>query len=54
MPTGKETVPLQMRIPPDLHQWIKIESAKLERSQNWLLNNLLREAKQRAEQEQRQ
>lgn len=45
MRTGKEAVPTQVRLAPEVHQWIKVESQRLDRSQNWLINNLLQQAR---------
>jgi len=41
--------PVQLRLRPELHEWVRVEAAKIERSANWLINKVLAEAKQQHE-----
>jgi len=42
--------PIQVRVDPATHRWLKEEAVKQERSMNWLLNRLIGEAAAKAQQ----
>jgi predicted HicB family RNase H-like nuclease len=47
--TSAQTKPVQLRLKPELHQWVQVEATKLERSANWLINKVLADAKAQRE-----
>ena len=41
---AKPAVPVMVRLNPDVHMWIKNEADRIDRSANWVINNLLTQA----------
>lgn len=41
--------PVQLRLKPDLHEWVHKQAMAQERSANWIINKLLEDAKAQAE-----
>ena len=45
----KDVQQVQLRLPVEVHQWLKAEGLRQERSVNWLITKLLAEAKAKSE-----